>query len=197
MKFHHFALTLLEESLASPEKNPCDAHEWNMDFFFPKVKKRAMSRLLIACFAVSNIATSRPVASLGHQAGRRVFWEGHKFFKLCPTHFPRERKLFQGGFPPPSYGPGNQCLVPSKLGSHSPNKHGIHQNKTPQFFKQQSSLHSSVVMTLLGKKPLHLTSFQIAHVLMKRKKIFCDAVYNQTMLEDPSQFGAWRKACCG
>jgi len=46
---------------------------------------------------------TRPVTSLGHQEGRRVFWEGPKFFKLCPTHFPR------GGFAPcapPGYGPG-------------------------------------------------------------------------------------------
>jgi len=28
--------------------------------------------------------TSRPVTSLGHQVGRRVFWKGPKFFKLCP-----------------------------------------------------------------------------------------------------------------
>jgi len=26
----------------------------------------------------------RPVTSLEHQAGRRVFWVGSKFFKLCP-----------------------------------------------------------------------------------------------------------------
>jgi len=39
----------------------------------------------------------RSVTSLGHLAGRRVFWQGPKSFKPCPTHF------LQGGrkVPPP------------------------------------------------------------------------------------------------
>ena len=43
----------------------------------------------------------RPVTSLGHQEGRRVFWEGLNFFELCPIvanciqHiFPEGRKIF-------------------------------------------------------------------------------------------------------
>jgi len=32
---------------------------------------------------------TRPVTSLGHQVGRRVFREEPQFFKLCPTHFSR------------------------------------------------------------------------------------------------------------
>ena len=50
--------------------------------------------------------TIRPLTSLGHKVGRRVFWEGPNFwtmsnsFKLCPTHFPGGRKIFQGGFTP-------------------------------------------------------------------------------------------------
>jgi len=51
---------------------------------------------------------SRPVTSLGHQEGRRVFWEGPKFFELCPVIlndvqyvFPREAKIFLGGASPP------------------------------------------------------------------------------------------------
>jgi len=48
-----------------------------------------------------------PVTSLGHQEGRRVFWEGPNFwtmsniFKLCPTHFSRGSENFsRGGFAP-------------------------------------------------------------------------------------------------
>ena len=59
--------------------------------------------------------TNRPVTSLGHQWGRRVFWEWHNFFKLCPVlsnyvqHiFPGRAKIFLGGLRPPrspGYGP--------------------------------------------------------------------------------------------
>jgi len=42
------------------------------------------------CFEMT--LTSRPVTSLGAQGGRRAFWEGPKFFKLCPTHFSRGRE---------------------------------------------------------------------------------------------------------
>jgi len=61
--------------------------------------------------------TDRPVTSLGHQGGRRVFWEGDKFFKLCPIVSKYVRHIFsrggeifsRGGFAPlrpPGYGPG-------------------------------------------------------------------------------------------
>jgi len=40
---------------------------------------------------------SMPVARLGHQVGRRVFWEGSKFFKLCPTYFHRRGENNLGG----------------------------------------------------------------------------------------------------
>ena len=50
---------------------------------------------------------SRLVTSLGHQEGRRVFWEGLKFFELCPIvlndaqHiFLGEAKKFLGAAPP-------------------------------------------------------------------------------------------------
>jgi len=43
---------------------------------------------------------TRPATSLGHQVGRRVFWEGPKFFKLCPTHFSREGEKLLGGTSP-------------------------------------------------------------------------------------------------
>jgi len=49
---------------------------------------------------------TRPVTSLGHQGWRRVFWEGPKFFKLCPIvcncaqqNFPWRAKSFAGRFP--------------------------------------------------------------------------------------------------
>ena len=46
--------------------------------------------------------------SLEHQVGRRVFWDGPKFFKLCPTHFSR------GGIAspvPPGYGPAPKYQI--------------------------------------------------------------------------------------
>ena len=46
-------------------------------------------------------AAVRPVISLGHQVGWRVFWEGPIFFILCPTHFSREAKFFLERAPPP------------------------------------------------------------------------------------------------
>jgi len=60
--------------------------------------------------------TIRPVTNLGHQVGRRVFWEEPKFFKVCrivsnyAQHiFPREEKKIWGGIlphcTPPGYGP--------------------------------------------------------------------------------------------
>ena len=55
---------------------------------------------------VRKISWTRPVTSLGHQGGRRVFWEGPKFLKLCPTHFSRGwRKKLQGVLISPGYGP--------------------------------------------------------------------------------------------
>ena len=38
----------------------------------------------------------RPVTSLRHYGGRRVFWEDTKFFNLCQQIFTREEKYFQG-----------------------------------------------------------------------------------------------------
>jgi len=58
---------------------------------------------------VENGVKHKPVTSLGHQEGRRVFWEWPKFFKLCPTPFSRRGELFCRGRSPPSspgYGPG-------------------------------------------------------------------------------------------
>jgi len=43
---------------------------------------------------------NRPVTSLGHQAGRRVFWEGPKFFKLCPIVLNYIQHIFPGGASP-------------------------------------------------------------------------------------------------
>jgi len=45
-----------------------------------------------------------------HQA-QRVFWEKLQFFKLCPTHFSRGAKTFQGGILPLSYGSGLHSLA--------------------------------------------------------------------------------------
>jgi len=43
---------------------------------------------------------------LGDQVGRRVFWEGPKFFKLCQTDFSRGAKKLLGRFTPPITGLG-------------------------------------------------------------------------------------------
>jgi len=46
--------------------------------FYKKIHVSACQSFL------SVIVRSRPITSLGHQRKRRVFWEGPKFFKLCP-----------------------------------------------------------------------------------------------------------------
>jgi len=60
---------------------------------------------------------NKPVTSLGHQAGRKLFGGDQIFksmsnsFKLCPTHFFRGAKNFvEGEAPmcPPGYGPACQ-----------------------------------------------------------------------------------------
>ena len=40
---------------------------------------------------------TKPVASLGHQVGQRVFWEGPKLFKLCPIVLNYVQHIFQRG----------------------------------------------------------------------------------------------------
>ena len=74
----------------------------------------------------------RPATSLGHQAWRRAFWEGPKFFKLCPIDtkqtlalrqcpivfnyvqhiFPGGRKVLQVGLRPPTSSWLRSCTVP-------------------------------------------------------------------------------------
>ena len=39
----------------------------------------------------------RPVTTLGHQEGRRVFWEGPKVFELCPIVLNDVQHIFPGG----------------------------------------------------------------------------------------------------
>ena len=78
---------------------------------------------------------------------------------------------------------GNQSLVPSKLRNHLENKHGIHRNKSEQFFKkqhdslckQQTAVQRLVVNNSANKNALLLSSFQIAHVLMQQKKPYTEA----------------------
>jgi len=41
--------------------------------------------------------SNRPVTSVGHQEGRRVFWEGPKFFELCPIVLNDVQHIFLGG----------------------------------------------------------------------------------------------------
>ena len=40
---------------------------------------------------------TRPVTGLGHPVGRRVFWEGPKFFKLCPRILNYVQHIFSRG----------------------------------------------------------------------------------------------------
>ena len=95
---------------------------------------------------LATLLGNRPPTSLGHQGGRKVFWEGDKFFKRCPIvskyvqHiFPGGRKFFYGALPP---------LVTALLGS--PGKSGVAHphlvaSLTQQFvikFKLHSCLHS-------------------------------------------------------
>jgi len=54
---------------------------------------------------------SRPVISLGHQEGRRVFTEGPKFLKLCPAHFAGGRRTPA----PRSYGPAKITFIFNKV----------------------------------------------------------------------------------
>jgi len=73
----------------------------------PKVVKFDFYRLKLRkqhfCWNVQIPAPlpTRPVTSLEHQGRRRVFWEGSKFFKLCPTLFSKgEEKFFRWVSPP-------------------------------------------------------------------------------------------------
>jgi len=43
------------------------------------------------------IIVCRPVTSLGHQEGRRVFREGPKFLELCPKFLNYVQHIFPGG----------------------------------------------------------------------------------------------------
>jgi len=61
-----------------------------------------------ACFAYDKTVINRPITSLGHQEGRRVFWEGPKLFKLCPMVLNYVQLIFTGGLCPPGYGPGHK-----------------------------------------------------------------------------------------
>jgi len=45
---------------------------------------------------LKNSGFHRPVTSLGHQGGRRVFWEESRIFKLCPIILNFVQHIFQG-----------------------------------------------------------------------------------------------------
>jgi len=60
----------------------------------------------------------RPVTSLVHQEGRRVFQEGSQFFELCPIFlncvqhtFPEGEKKFVGVFASSGYGRGHDSTM--------------------------------------------------------------------------------------
>jgi len=66
-------------------------------------------------------APSRPVTSLGHQEGWRVFREGPTFFLLCPIFLNYIQHISQGGgfapMLPPGYGPGSKLEYRRKINS--------------------------------------------------------------------------------
>ena len=55
------------------------------------------SHCLAALPAKISAFNSNPVTSLRHQEGRRFFWEGDKFFKLCPIVSKYVQHIFPGG----------------------------------------------------------------------------------------------------
>jgi len=73
----------------------------------------------------------RPVTSLGHQEGRKIFREGPKFFELCTIFLNCVQHIFPGGekfsrgAKDPSYGPGVQN-VPGKNGGLSYSGYSLH-----------------------------------------------------------------------
>ena len=54
---------------------------------------------------------TRPVTSLGHQEGRRVFRQGPKLF----WPIPEGGEKFLGGFAPPGYAPGRSIASPKTM----------------------------------------------------------------------------------
>jgi len=120
------------------------------------------------------LSRARPVTSLGHQVGRRVFWEGPKIFKLCPTHFSRGAKIFaRGASPPPGYEPekSHYTRVGADVGDKSMESRSVLQ-----------PLHTPLV-----KRPERRTSVVVlrwTHVLLcgEYKWMRCrDAVHSHTV----------------
>ena len=58
-----------------------------------------------------NSLNIRPVTSLAHWAGRIVFWEGPKLFKLCPIVLNYFQYTFPGGQCPLSYEPAKDVSI--------------------------------------------------------------------------------------
>jgi len=64
----------------------------------------------------TNTILHRPVTSLRHREGGRVFWDGPKFFELCPTQSPRGGEKFSWGFAPVGYAPAFAWLFTLETG---------------------------------------------------------------------------------
>jgi len=79
----------------------------------------AFSQILERRGTLHFVVITRPITSLGYQEGRRVFWEGPKFFELCSIVLNDVQHIFSGGAKyfleglrppaPPGYGPGHHC----------------------------------------------------------------------------------------
>ena len=63
----------------------------------PKWQVCASSDIIECVHIHSNLHIIRPVTSLGHQDGRRVFREGQQFFELSPIFLNCVQHIFPGG----------------------------------------------------------------------------------------------------
>jgi len=62
-----------------------------------KMSHESIRSIWILLKSYSSEGVYRPVTSLGHQGGRRVFWEWPKLFKLCPILLNNVQNIFPGG----------------------------------------------------------------------------------------------------
>ena len=99
-------MTFLGLILAAPVLNgspACDCwtlSSWQVMQPDSDIADSGKSRIVLYCVKRSmsiSVAVLRPVTNLRHQGWRRVFWEGSKFFKLCPIIFNYAQQIFPGG----------------------------------------------------------------------------------------------------
>jgi len=118
---HKFALCIEGDCECFRHGTPCFSRGFERPKRFLNYSNGISKRFKLA------LLPPRPVTSLGHQEGRRVFREGPKFFELCPKflscvqhNFPGEAKIFLGGFTPPGYGPATTIKIHENLALQLP-----------------------------------------------------------------------------